>query len=363
MADSVYIHIPFCNQICSYCDFCKLYYHKTLVHDYLIALEKEILLNPPNKDLKTLYIGGGTPSVLKEDELQILGEILTHFSFFSNYEFTFECNIESITESKLKLLKEMGVTRISYGVETFHSNHLTYLNRHHTKQEVFEKIELTKKYFSNINVDLMYALKQETLEELTEDVKNLLKLDVPHISTYSLMIEPHTVLYNKKEEPILEELDSKMYQTICSTLEACGYQHYEVSNFALPGFESRHNLVYWNNEHYYGYGLGASGYLNQKRYTNTRSIQSYLKGEYKREEVSLTKKEQMQEEVFLGLRKLKGIDTNAFFYKYGVSIYDVFEIQNLIEKGKLEREKEWIRIPKEQIYLSNEVLVYFVGEV
>lgn len=363
MTDSVYIHIPFCNSICSYCDFCKLYYHKKLVCEYLIVLEKEILLNPPRKKIKTLYIGGGTPSALSKEELQKLSDIIKHFSFSSHYEFTFECNIESITEAKLKLLKKMGVTRISYGVETFHSKHLVYLNRHHTKQEVFEKIELTKNYFSNINVDLMYALKEETIEELKEDLKELLNLKIPHISTYSLMIEPHTVLYNKKEVPISEDLDYEMYQTICSILESYGYQHYEVSNFALPGFESKHNLVYWNNEQYYGYGLGASGYLEKKRYTNTRSIQNYLKGNYKCEEVVLTKKEQMQEEVFLGLRKIKGIDTNAFFDKYGVSIYDVFEIEKLVEKGKLEREKEWIRIPKEQIYVSNEVLVNFVGEV
>lgn len=362
-AASVYIHIPFCKHLCNYCDFCKLYYKKEWAKSYLQKLEQEINSRFPKKTLKTLYIGGGTPSVLELDELEYLLSITDRFSLEDNYEFTFECNIESITEEKLKLLKSHRVNRISYGVETFHDKYLKFLNRYHTKDEVIEKIYLTKQYFDNINVDLIYALQEETIQELKEDLEQFLALGIPHISTYSLIIEPHTVLYNKKIVPIDESVDLNMYQVICQTLKQHGYKHYEVSNFAKDTYQSKHNLIYWNNEQYYGYGLGASGYENTVRYTNTRSLNRYLEGHLDQIQEKLTKQMQMEEEMFLGLRKLEGVSEEIFLEKYEVSMEKVFPIKKLVEEGKLKQEDGFIRIPEENIYLSNDVLIYFIGEL
>ena len=363
MITSFYIHIPFCKQICNYCDFCKLYYKKEWVEDYLVALKKEILDRYQNETLKTIYIGGGTPSVLTTDELEELLTITTLLHREKDYEFTFECNIESITLEKLQLLKKYGVNRISYGVETFHPKYLKYLNRHHTKEEVFEKIKLTKQYFSNINVDLMYALTGETVEEVKEDLETFLLLEVPHISTYSLIIEPHTVLYNQNITPIDDEIDEKMYKTICHILKTHGYEHYEVSNFAKPNYQSQHNLTYWNNSEYYGCGLGASGYISGVRYTNTRSLSHYLKGNYQYLEEPLTMDQKMEEEMILGLRKIEGVSIQTFQNKYHIDMKQIFPINKLLEEGKLKQENGFVFIPEEQIYLSNEVLIYFIGEV
>ena len=186
---SVYVHIPFCKTICSYCDFCKMYYNEKFVNDYLDALDKEISGNYKGEVVNTLYVGGGTPNSLNKDELNKLFKILDRINLSDDYEFTIECNIELIEESILKLFKENKVNRISIGIESIDENNLKYLNRNYDKELVLEKINLVKKYFSNINVDLIYALKDETIDVLNKDIDFILDLDVEHISTYSLIIE------------------------------------------------------------------------------------------------------------------------------------------------------------------------------
>lgn len=361
MVKSVYIHVPFCKTICSYCDFCKVFYQKNWVKEYLKELQKEVETIYQNEVLDTIYIGGGTPSCLNLEELEILFSITDILRKSNNVEFTIECNIESITEEKLKLFKKAGITRISYGVQTFHKSYLTYLNRHHTKEEVKKIIDLTKQYIPNINVDLMYALKDETIKEVEEDLNYFLKLEIPHISTYSLIIEPHTVL-GIKETYIEDEIDFSMYQVICNTLKMHEYKHYEVSNFCKIGYESRHNLTYWNNEQYYGFGLGASGYLGRTRYTNTRSINHYLNGNWMYEKEILTDHEIMENECILGLRKLEGISLDAFYQKYHKQLEEIFEYSSLLKKGLLEVQNGYLKIPEDKIYLSNEVLIHFIGE-
>lgn len=357
---AVYIHIPFCNSICSYCDFPKVYSSICNKEKYLHYLKKEIKKNYKYEDINTIYIGGGTPSVLEFSELKELLEITNLFKKEKLREFTIECNIESITEEKLKLMKQYGVNRISIGVETFQKGMISILNRHHNKKEAIHKILLAKQYFDNINIDLMYAIPKEKIRYLKKDLKILLKLDVPHISCYSLIIEPHTVLYNNHTEYIDSDLDDEMYQLICKKLNR--YHHYEISNFAKEGYESIHNLTYWNNEEYYGFGMGASGYINGIRYENTKNIFEYLNGITKIEEHKLTKKEQMQEEMFLGLRKLQGVNINSFEEKYHQKIEDTFEIKDLIEKGLLEKNRLYIYIPLKYIYISNEIMMRFVGD-
>ena len=357
---SVYIHIPFCNTICSYCDFPKVYSSVCDKKLYLEALKKEIKTNYKNEIVNTIYIGGGTPSILSTEELKKLLEITNLFKKNINTEFTIECNIESIDEEKLKLLKKYNVNRISIGVESFDKKIISYLNRFHTKKETIKKIKLVKKYFNNINIDLMYAIPGQSIKSLKKDIKTYLKLKIPHISYYSLIIEPHTKLYNENTSYIDEDIDYKMYKIITKKLKK--YHHYEISNFSYVGYESKHNLVYWNNEEYYGFGAGASGNINGVRYNNTKNIHKYINGDYKLEETKLTEEEKMQEEMFLGLRKLDGVDINKFEKKYHKKIEEVFDIKDLLEKNILIKKDGYMYINKDNIYTSNDIMIRFIGD-
>lgn len=358
---SVYIHIPFCNNICTYCDFCKVKYNEEWVNKYLDKLEDEITKQYKKEKIRTLYIGGGTPSILSIDELKRLFEIIKLLDLEQLEEFTFECNVESITNEKLIFLKKNNVNRLSIGIETFNEKYLELLNRHHTKEEVFEKIEMARMIgFENINVDLMYALPNETMEDLEKDVDEFLKLNVNHISCYSLMIEPNTKLYIDKIKPIDEDLDYEMYKYIEKRLLSREYIHYEISNYSKNNMESKHNLVYWNNEYYYGFGLSASGYLENYRYDNTKNLRKYLNGEYIENITKISEEDKLKYELILGFRKIKGINKNQFKNKFGIDIYDVDNIKELLNNNMLEENEEYIYITDEWIYKSNEILMKFV---
>ena len=358
---SVYIHIPFCDTICSYCDFCKFIINHDWIFKYLNALEKEITKKYTGELIETLYIGGGTPSSLNIEELKKLFSILNQINKSPDLEFTFECNIENINYDKLKLLYENGVNRLSIGIQTFNTKFLKYLNRNHAKKEVFDKIKLAKEIgFKNINIDLIYAIPGESLNDLENDIDEFLKLDITHISTYSLIIEPHTMLSIKKEENIDEDLDYRMYELICDKLKNHGYNHYEISNFSKKGYESKHNLTYWNNEEYYGFGLGASGYINGVRYDNTRSLNDYLNGKYIYESRKLDIKEKIENEFILGLRKINGIDKGLFKLKYNIDIKSIEIVNKLLKESKLLENKKNIYINPKYIYVSNDILIEFI---
>ena len=354
---SVYIHIPFCNNICSYCDFPKVYYHKKWIDDYLNSLNKEIDLRYKGELIDTIYIGGGTPSSLELEELEKLFKIIKKIN--SNYkEFTIECNLDSLTKEKIDLFKKNNINRISIGIESFNESNLKFLNR---KLINLELIEYMKEIgINNINVDLIYALPNESKKTLIKDIDLILELDIPHISTYSLIIEPNTVLYNNNNKNIDDNLDLEMYNIICSKLK--DYNHYEISNFAKERYESKHNLTYWNNEHYYGFGMGASGYIDNIRYTNTKSINKYIEGNYIYEEEKLSIKEIMENEMILGLRKLEGVNLSNFKKKYNKNVEEIFDIEKLLKEGKLIIENDHIKIPHEYLYVSNEILINFIGD-
>ena len=359
MVKSAYIHIPFCNNICSYCDFCKLLYNKDFVKKYLDALEKEITNNYKNEILDTIYVGGGTPSSLNVLELNKLFSIIKIFKLSKEYEFTFEVNIEDITEEKLEILKENKVNRLSIGIESFNDKYLKYLGRNYTSDIIKEKVELAKKYFDNINVDLMYALKNESLDDLEEDIDKILKLDIKHISCYSLIIEKNTKLYIDNTKYISDDLDSDMYDLIDKKLEN-KYHRYEVSNYSIKSYESRHNLTYWKNNEYYGFGLGAAGYIDNIRYTNTRNLSKYISGSYERQEELLTKEDKIKYEFILGLRLTSGLNKDNFNKKYGININEIEVIKELINKGLLIDDKINIYVPKKYFYVLNDILVNFV---
>lgn len=353
---SIYIHIPFCNSICSYCDFCKIFYNKKYIKSYLDNLRNEIVDRYKGEEVNTIYIGGGTPSCLEDDELVMLFDIIKVFNLSSDYEFTIEGNVESITESKLNIMKSYGVNRISIGVQSFDNDIIKLLGRRHTEREVFDKINLIKKYIDNVNIDIIYAAYND-INILKRDIDKALKLDVKHISTYSLILEDNTLLKVNGFNGIDEDLDYEMYKYIEDILEDNGYVHYEISNYAKKGYESRHNLVYWNNDNYYGFGLSSTSYINGERRVNMKNLAKYLDGEYMGsvEEESIDIR--MENEIMLGLRKFNGINLNSFKNKYGVSIDSVFNIYDLINDGYLVLEDDCLKIDKKYMYISNEIIV------
>ena len=359
MAKSVYIHIPFCKNICSYCDFCKFIYNEKWATAYLIGLKNEIKDRYMDDEIKTIYIGGGTPSILNKEELGLLFKTINIFKTSNLEEFTFECNIEDINEELLNILKENKVNRLSIGIQSFNKNKLRFMEREANFKDALEKINLCKKNgFNNINLDLMYAIPNETLKDLKKDINLFIKLKPTHISTYSLILENHTKLATKEIDYIDEELDYEMFNLIIKKLN--GANHYEISNFAIPGYESKHNLVYWNNEEYYGFGLGAAGYVDDIRYENTKNLKEYLAGNYVKEREILSKKNKMDYEVMLGLRKLKGINIEEFKNKFNEDIEAVYNLAPLYKNKDLIKKNSYIYINPKKIYIMNEILIKII---
>lgn len=357
----VYIHIPFCKSICSYCDFCKVFYKKEWIVPYLKKLNNEIKDIYMDEVVDTIYIGGGTPSSLSINELKVLFKIIERFNLDSNFEFTFECNLNDINEELLNFLKYNGVNRLSIGIETFNPVIQKIINRNHSFEEARKKIELChSKGFNNINLDLIYGFKEQTLSSLKKDLKLFMKLNPEHISTYSLILEENTILKHENYENCSEDLDFEMYEYICKYLKKKKFIHYEVSNFAKPGYEAKHNLKYWNNEEYYGFGLGASGYVDEVRYTNTRSLKDYIEKEDISNKELLTKKDIMDNELMLGFRKINGININDFYNKYNVNIEDVYPIKPLLKNKDLILKDNNLIINPQKIYVMNEILIKLI---
>ena len=362
--DAVYIHIPFCNYICAYCDFCKAFYNREYVNKYLEALDKEIKANYKGEIITSLYIGGGTPSSLSLDELERLFNILKIFTLSKDCEITFESNPDSLTLDKIKLLKKYGVNRVSLGIETINKKLQEVIERRTSKESVINCINNKKKEgITNINVDLIYAIKGETLDDLKKDIDFIISLDVPHISTYSLIIEDNTKLKIKGVKNIDKSIDREMYDMISSILKNNNYIHYEISNFSKKGYSSKHNLKYWYNLEYYGFGVGASGYIDNIRYTNTRSITKYIEGKTINEKEVLTKKDEMFYEIMLGLRTNKGIDKKIFKDKYNINIEDLINYRKLVINKILEEDNNYLKVNEEYFYVLDELLMKLIEEL
>lgn len=346
--NSLYIHIPFCAHICKYCDFTKLFYFKKFEKPYLEALKKEILSYKINK-VKTLYFGGGTPTVLSDEGFE---DIISFASKYldSDYEFTVEANVENLTLNKLRIMKKYGVNRLSIGVESTSNKILKEIGRHHSWEDAQKAVELAKKEgFDNINIDLIYGFKGETITQLKKDLENFIKLDIDHISIYSLIVEKGSILYEQGAKPQLEEDSRDFYEVILKNLRKYGYERYEVSNFARNKKYSKHNLTYWRNEQYYGCGLGASGYVGDLRYTNTRSMPEYLKGNIVSIEEKVTDQLFLTYYLITNFRLEQGFDRNEFKTKFGIDFVDKYKAK--IEQFKLEK---FFNITKDRIALNDE---------
>jgi len=340
MVKGLYIHVPFCDHICNYCDFPKLYANASLQDRYMDALLGELQmyqLSVGFSDLKTIYIGGGTPTALTVSQLRLLLDWLAAAVNLGQLaEFTMEANPENLTAEKIDLLLEYGVNRVSLGVQTFHDELLKGIGRTHSGQSAESAIKrLKSKGMPRINLDLIYAIPGQTMEQLAQDLETALNLEIDHISAYSLILEEHTKLYVDYMKDRLElsenEVEASMFETVMDTLGAAGYEHYEISNFT-KGEPSHHNLLYWQNESYIGCGLGAHGYVNGARYSNTKSINSYIRSVSLgtlpiNESTTLADAQKIEEELFLGLRLLGGIDLKASSAKFGQDLEALYEAQ------------------------------------
>lgn len=336
--NGLYVHIPFCGTICHYCDFVKFIYHEGWINAYLESLSHNLLFFNVPRNLKTIYIGGGTPTSLSAKELTSLLEMLAPYAK-EVIEYTVEANIENLTREKLEILKKYGVNRLSIGVQTTNDARLKALNRMHTYEEIKQCIKVVKEVgFNNFSVDLIYGLPGQNINDVAIDLENILKLESPHLSLYALTVEPNTVA-GIKNWPVPEEETSRaMYELILKTLRENGYSRYEVSNFAKNGFESVHNKLYWQNKEYYAIGLGASGYVNGERYKIEGGLTKYLKGEMKvsREVIDISQKE--EEFLLLHLRLAEGFSLNEYKETFGQDFlvkYE-FELQQLFDGNLLE---------------------------
>lgn len=356
----VYIHIPFCKKICSYCDFCKVLYSTNYINKYLDELKKEIKSRYKGELVKTIYIGGGTPSSLTIDELDNLLYILSIFNLDNDYEYTIECNIEDINIDKINLFQSYGINRISFGVESFDKEIKKILGRHHDEDLIFDNIYLTKKYFDNISIDLIYGVT-DNLEKVKTDIAKFLELDIPHVSCYSLILEEHTKLYIDNHEYISEEKDREMYEYICKKLKENGYNHYEISNYAKDGYESIHNKNYWLNGEYYGFGLGAVSYLANYRVSNTKNLTKYLNGNYQNNKAYEDIQTNKENDLILGLRLVEGININNYNKKYNTSLLDKNIIKELINDKYLEVSNNYLRCNPQYLYLENYMLKKIIG--
>lgn len=373
---ATYIHIPFCEHICFYCDFNKVFLEGQPVDEYVEMLLREMQLTmaqTPDEKIETIYVGGGTPTTLNEKQLdRLLTGMKEILPFQMGNEFTFEANPGDLSVDKLKVLHDHGVNRLSMGVQSFNDDLLKKIGRIHKVKDVYQSIANARQVgFENISIDLIYRLPGQTEADFNNSLVKALELELPHYSTYSLILENKTIFYNLMRQGKLplptEDEEANMYQMAIDLMAEKGRKQYEISNYALPGYESQHNLIYWKNEKYYGFGAGAHGYLGGHRYQNNGPIQQYL--EPLRENrlpilrtQQLSIEEKIEEEMFLGLRKLEGVSIQHFFDKFQVSVFEVYQevIDSLVADGLLEVTLDKIRLTKKGKFLGNEVFQAFL---
>ncbi|VIF66530.1 Oxygen-independent coproporphyrinogen-III oxidase (Coproporphyrinogenase) (Coprogen oxidase) [Clostridioides difficile] len=387
----LYVHIPFCVKKCKYCDFnsykMDIDSKKRYIEDLKIEMElysnklykdnkyknKECCSLNKNDKITSIFVGGGTPSILTSDEIrEVFISIKEMFDIDENAEITIECNPGTLTLEKLKTMKEIGINRLSIGLQAIQEKHLNFIGRIHTYEE-FEKNykDALSVGFKNINIDLMYSLPNQTLCDWKETLEKVVHLNPTHISAYSLILEEGTELYNMYEsnkfELIDENVDIEMYEYTINYLKSKGYNQYEISNYSKEGYNCEHNILYWECEHYIGIGAGASGYINENRYNNVESLEDYHLSLVKREKPIqeneiLSEKDMIEEKIFMGLRMNKGIKFEDFKKKFGIDFKEKYnkQIEMLLARKLINQSFEGIQLTQKGREISNSVFIEFM---
>ena len=391
MSLSLYVHIPFCLKRCVYCDFVSGLYDPARADAYIDALKSELSNIPNEKPLSTLFIGGGTPTVLSTDVLTgLIKHVFNRFRFTEDYEATIEANPGTVDKDKLKALRAAGINRSSSGIQSFNDEELAFLGRIHNREGAVRAVNLAKEAgFENIGIDLIYGIPGQGIESWKTTLEMALKLKPKHISTYELTVEKGTLLYKYINNPSLflpldkgriggvtlpsEDNIIEMYEYTINSLTSEGYIHYEISNFSMPDYQCKHNLNYWDRGEYYGAGLGAHSFINGKRFYNTDNLYEYLKliSEDKtpvKESEIITEDMALSEALFLGLRKTEGIKVEAFSKRYKKNILSHYqkEIPDLQGAGLIEvassscSYETALKLTRRGLILSNEVFLKFI---
>ena len=380
MVRGIYIHIPFCHQICNYCDFNKVYFKNQPVDEYIEAVGKEIEMavnQSPDQfqNIETVYLGGGTPTALSAQQIsRLLKRINETLPTGKLVEFSSEANPDELTKDKLEALKLGGVNRLSMGVQSFDQQLLKKIGRTHSNEHVYETIQLAKEVgFENISIDLMYGLPGQTMEQWEDTLNKALALNLSHYSAYSLIVEPKTIFYIQYAKGKLslptEDAEADMYELLMKAMAGNGKKQYEISNFAIEGQISTHNKIYWDNDEYAGFGAGAHGYINGHRYSNIGPIKKYIEAVHRHElpilqEHKVSHEEKCEEQMFLGLRKNEGVTFAQFEEKLGISMKTLFgqKIQKLVHEGLLIEDQIGVRLSHKGRFVGNAVFQQFLLE-
>ena len=373
----LYIHVPFCAQKCYYCDFNSYKINSNQKKEYLINIEREMKFYKgefKDKCFDTVFFGGGTPSILTVDELkELVNNINENFNIKNDAEITIECNPGTINREKLEAMKKMGINRLSIGLQATQNYHLKSIGRIHTYEE-FEKnyYDALDIGFKNINIDLMYALPNQKTQEWKDTLDKIIKLNPSHISAYSLILEEGTKLYdmyqNKEFELLDEDTDINMYNYTIDTLKRHGYNQYEISNYSKENLECKHNIIYWKCDNYLGLGPGASGFIGDTRYSNIEDICEYNKCIMQNirpvsEEIELTKKDKIEEFIFMGLRMNEGINIDVFKERFDTDFYDIYQevMDKLIKRELVRFDGKNISLTQKGREISNSVFIEFLN--
>ncbi len=361
MSKGLYIHIPFCKYICSYCDFGKKYIKNQPVDEYINSLCLELEMYKPFTDVNSIYIGGGTPSSLNEQQLKKLMSKLSEVTNGNNIEeFSFEMNPDDVTPQILNLLKSYGVNRVSIGAQTLNDNILAKLNRKHTGHQVREAVKLATGIIENVSVDFMFNLPNQTKQDIDQTLDFIEETKIEHISYYGLIFEDHTILATEDHEYWSVDYESEMYTYIQKRLDAIGFEQYEISNYAKNGKQSIHNIHYWIRSEYYGIGLSSSGFLGNKRYTNTYSLKSYIEqtnnGKFpiKSEELITVEDEQF-EKIMLGLRYHTYVELAS-------EVIDFIKNDDFLT-DKFDYKANAVRLKPSEYYISNQIILDVIERI
>ncbi|MEG0076346.1 radical SAM family heme chaperone HemW [Anaerorhabdus sp.] len=361
---ALYIHVPFCDTICAYCDFCRVKSSLPIIEKWLDAFQVEVEDRLIENEYDTIYIGGGTPTCLNEVQLERLLKCIQPYTK-NVEEYTIEINPETLTLKKCSILKKYGINRASIGVQTVNEDLLKLINRKHTKEEVIQCIKwLKKKGITNISCDCMYSLPTQTISDVEDTLAFISSLDIPHVSIYSLTIEENSQFKKDGYSSLDEDMEADMYEFIIKYLESHWFIQYEISNFAKPGYESAHNMHYWKYDDFVGLSIGASGKEENCRYDCTTNFMEYFRHNYFKEIIPLSQGDQMFEFIMMGLRLKNGFDMNDFKKRFQYEFSEVYkkELQEAMDRNLLVVQQNKVKCSEQGYKICNTVIEMFMKD-